>query len=174
MLLPLGGAVTEPASIPAPSSRPHLDARFTALRPRLLAVARGLVGTEAADDVVQEAYLNATRAISQLRDQKAIEAWLTRIIISVAYNHHRRLRAWRERLPLLAADASKQPGQDAGLRELVELLPARERTVLVLHYGYGYALDEIAALVGISHTNARTIIHRARRRLATAWELSER
>jgi DNA-directed RNA polymerase specialized sigma24 family protein len=37
--------------------------------------------------------------------------------------------------------------------------------VVVLHYGHGYRTDEIAAKVGTSPSNARTILFRARRRL---------
>ena len=59
------------------------------------------------------------------------------------------------------------------LRELIERLPVRERTVLVLHYGHGYSLGEIGQLLEITHVNARAIISRARRRLVTAWLESE-
>ena len=59
------------------------------------------------------------------------------------------------------------------LRELVERLPARERTILVLHYGHGYSLAEIGQLLEITHVNARAIISRARRRLVAAWLESE-
>jgi RNA polymerase sigma-70 factor (ECF subfamily) len=56
--------------------------------------------------------------------------------------------------------------RDVGLRELIERLPPRERTLVVLHYGHGYQFDEIARLTGLTAVNARTIVHRARRRLA--------
>jgi DNA-directed RNA polymerase specialized sigma24 family protein len=36
---------------------------------------------------------------------------------------------------------------------------------VVLHYGHGYRLEEIASLVGVTAVNARTILFRARRRL---------
>lgn len=169
MLLQIGGAVTEPASIPA-TRRSELDARFTLLRPKLLAMARGLVGFDAAEDIVQDAYLRAAAKVGQLRDPAALDGWLTRIVISTGYNHHRRRLGLLERLPMLHRATRSPAGPDAGLRELIEQLPARERTVLVLHYAHGYGLEEIGRIVGVSHINARTIIHRARRRLADAWE----
>jgi RNA polymerase sigma factor (sigma-70 family) len=52
-------------------------------------------------------------------------------------------------------------------------LPPRERTVLVLHYGHGYQLDEIATLLDLTHTNVRSIIARTRKRLFHAWRMAE-
>jgi RNA polymerase sigma-70 factor (ECF subfamily) len=57
------------------------------------------------------------------------------------------------------------PERDLALDELVERLPPRERTLIVLHYGYGYGMEELARLTGLSSVNVRTIVFRARRRL---------
>ena len=48
---------------------------------------------------------------------------------------------------------------------LVEQLPIRSRAVLVLHHGYGYSLAEVAEILGLTHTNVRSIAARSRRRL---------
>ncbi len=173
MMAAIGGGVREPTAVPIPSIGDQLDSRFGELQPRLVAVARSLVGPDLAEDVVHDAYLRARDRIGQLRDPAALDAWLTRIVVSTAYNHHRRRKGLLSRLPLLWERRS-QPAPDASLDELVDELPARERTVLVLQVAYGYRLDEIARMVGTSHTNARTIAHRARRHLAAAWERAER
>jgi DNA-directed RNA polymerase specialized sigma24 family protein len=103
----------------------------------------------------------------------ALDAWLTRIVIATAYNDNRRRRGLLARLPLLSRErVSPQP--DAGLDELIDQLAPRERTVLMLQHAYGYRLDEIARIVGTTHTNARTIAHRARRHLAAAWNRADR
>jgi RNA polymerase sigma-70 factor (ECF subfamily) len=54
---------------------------------------------------------------------------------------------------------------DPGLRELVEALPFRDRTVVVLHYGHGLTLEEIARLLGEKPTTIRSVLFRARARL---------
>ena len=138
-----------------------------------MAAARSLVGPDTAEDVVQDAYLRARAKIGQLRDVGALDAWLTRIVATTAFNHHRRRRGLLDRLPLLAQRQANTPPR-ASLDELVDQLPARERTVLVLQHAYGYQLDEIARIVGTTHTNARTIAFRARRRLAAAWQEADR
>ena len=58
--------------------------------------------------------------------------------------------------------------------ELIERLPPRERTILVLHYGHGYALDEIASLLGINYATVRSRIARTRIRLFREWTEADR
>ena len=147
----------------------ELDARFGLIRPRLLRIASSLVGAQEADDVVHDTYLAARRRLPQLRDPDALEAWMTAIAVNVAFSRHRRRKRLRDLLPQLYRSQERRTGRNAALRELVEALPPRERTVLVLHYGHGYRLEEIATLLDLTHTNVRTIIARTRKRLFTAW-----
>jgi DNA-directed RNA polymerase specialized sigma24 family protein len=42
-----------------------------------------------------------------------------------------------------------------------------------LHYGHGYRLEEIAVLLDLTHTNVRSIIARARKRLFASWRRAE-
>ncbi len=157
---------------PATSTRAAsaLDVRFEALRPRLTGLATSLVGTEAAEDVVHDAYLRARDRLGQLHDRGALDSWFTRIVVRTAYNHHRRRSVLARLLPSLVDRRQQPDGPDVGLRELIERLPVRQRVVLVLHYAHGYDLAEVAELIGASHANTRQILSRARRRLAAAWE----
>lgn len=150
------------------------DARFDAARGRLLRIAVSLVGDTEAEDVVQDTYVAARRRLPQLRDPDALEAWLTAIAVNLAFSRHRRRRALRNLLPRLHRSQVVHGSRDLALRELVEALPPRERTVLVLHYGHGYRLEEIAGLLDLTHTNVRTIIARTRKRLFTAWRDPDR
>jgi DNA-directed RNA polymerase specialized sigma24 family protein len=140
-----------------------LDERFEQLRPRLVGICRSVAG-EAAEDAVHDAYVQARRSIHQLRDLDALDGWLTTIALRQCISGHRRARRLRERLAELLPQAT--PGMpDVGLRELVERLPPRSRAVLVLHHGYGYSLAEVADILGLTHTNVRSIAARSRRRL---------
>ena len=155
----------------APDARTDFDARFEQARQRLLRITGSLVGAEEAEDVVHDTYLLGRRRFDQLRDDTAFESWITRIGVNLCYSRHRRVKRLRGLLPgLLPARA---PATDIGLRELIEALPPRERTVLVLHYGHGYRLEEIATLLDLTHTNVRTIIARTRKRLFAAWRRAE-
>lgn len=146
--------------------------RFEAVRQRLTVICRTVVGEDDADDVVQETYLRARDRIGQLRNPDAFEAWLVRIALNQARSVVRRRS--RHQQPLGEIDPpSPARGRDVALLELVDSLPLRERMAVVLYYGYGYGLAEVAALMGISHINARTVLFRARRRLRKAWEASD-
>lgn len=168
--------MTEPSPISATrndQAAAAYDTRFEAARERLVRICTGFIGADAAEDVVHDAYLRGRTRFAQLRDVDLFDAWLTRLAINLCINRHRQARRMRDLLPALRARATAAP-RDAGLRELVERLPSRERTLVVLHYGHGYQFDEIARMAGISAVNARTIVFRARRRLADQLERASR
>ena len=169
-------SVTEPPPIAAVETERAVDgydARFEATRERLVRICSGFVGADAAEDIVHDAYLRGRGRFGQLRDHDRFEAWMTRLAINLCANHHRSGRRLRDLLPSLRGRATAAP-RDAGLRELVEGLPPRERTLIVLHYGHGYQFDEIGRLTGLSTVNARTIVFRARRRLADQLRKADR
>ena len=160
---PVGGVRSDAAS--------DFDARFATARGRLLAICSPLVGANEAEDVVHDTYLAGRSRYARLRDPNAFEAWLIRIAINRCMDRHRRgSRVFPLRPTHEGRSASNR---DLGLRELIERLPARERTILVLHYGHGYGLQEIGQILDLSHTNVRTIIARARQVLLRAMREAE-
>jgi RNA polymerase sigma-70 factor (ECF subfamily) len=154
--------------------RTAFDEGFAVARSRLLAICRGLVGPDIAEDVVQDTYLRARGRIAQLRDPALLEAWLVRIAINLCFNWRRSNRRKETGGALEDAIAIAPEVRDYGLAEVIEGLPARDRTVIVLHYGYGYSLEEIARFVGASSTNTRSILFRARQRLGKRLREAER
>lgn len=165
-------AVTAPHTEPVCDSSADFDAAFEAIRPSLLRVCASLVGTDEAEDVVQDTYLRARSRLRQLREAALLESWLFRIAVNLCYGRHRRRRGLLARLDRTPVNAPAR--SDVGLRELIEQLPIRERTVLVLHYGHGYRLDEIAELLSINYATVRTIVARTRHRLYRALMEAER
>lgn len=144
----------------------EFDRRFGLARSRLEAICGSLVGISDAPDVVHDVYLKARGRVHQLRDPDALEAWLARIAVNTCYALHRR-RSHLSAYPIAVLEAPG--GSDVALRELIERLPPRERTILVLHYGHGYALDEIAGLLSLNYATVRSVISRTRRRLFVEW-----
>jgi RNA polymerase sigma-70 factor (ECF subfamily) len=169
-----GDLVTEGTPISPATYLAAFARRFYEMRARMLRICTGLVGADHAEDVVQDTYLRTRDRLGQLHDPGRFEAWVARSAVNLCYNRHRSQRRLRERLPRLLAERKPSTDRDPGLRELIERLPPRERTVIVLHYGHGYRTDEVAALVGTSPTNARSILFRARRRLAVQLREAER
>lgn len=170
----MGNVVTEQAPTSAAVDQVDFDQRFGLVQPRLMAICRGLVGGDLAADVVHDAYVRGRGRFHQLRDPARFDAWLSRIAINLCFNWHRHRRDISNRS---AQDLTLCPAaspRDVGMREMVEQLPPRERTLVVLHYGYGYQISEIADLLGLSHGNARSVLFRARAKLGEQLREAER
>ena len=149
----------------------EFDRKFGLVRIRLERICSSLVGAVDAPDVVHDVYLQARPRIGQLRDPDALEAWLVRIAIRACYDLRRRQRRI---VPYPMAVLEAPMGRDAALVELVERLPPADRTILVLHYGHGYALDEIARLLDLNYATVRSRIARTRIRLFREWTEADR
>lgn len=151
---------------------------FEAERPRLTAIATRILGSSAeADDVVQEAWLRASRADTD--DVDSLQGWLTRVVTRLC------LDQLRKRGPRAAAEAKApvdntpaEPEGDALLADRVgsamqivlDTLAPAERAAFVLHDVFGYPFDEISEVLGRSSTAVRQIASRARRKVQGAPE----
>ena len=132
-------------------------------RVRLLAAR--MLQPQDAEDVVQEALLQAFLGLDRLRNPERFGSWLYGITLNLARMRLRR----RDPLPLDAGVVEK-PAADGetaldAVREALDVLPRREREAVLLHYVEGLAQHEVAALVGERPGTVRVRLHRARRRL---------
>jgi RNA polymerase sigma-70 factor, ECF subfamily len=127
-----------------------------------------------ADDLLQEAYYRFLRAGSAFDNETHRRHYLFRIAVNLVHDHRRRPRF--DRLP--AADERNHPqtqsGEEAADRaaERIDLgramarLSTRERDLLWLAYAQGSSHEEIAASLGLKTTSIKSLLFRARRRLA--------
>jgi RNA polymerase sigma-70 factor (ECF subfamily) len=144
-----------------------------------------------AEDCVQEAYLQAFRAIDTFRGESKLSTWLTRIVINQALERMRKRKREDADVSLenvldidsrLAVDIGEhvRPEQPEALamreevRELLERhidkLPAAFRTVFVLRALEEFSVEETAASLGIPEATVRTRFFRARSLLRDALE----
>ena len=141
------------------------DVRFSEARSYLLGIARSLVGNDA-EDVVHDTYLIGRRRLGQLREQSLLRSWLVTIVVNQCYDRHRRRRRLTD---YLERTRPIEPlTSDLDLRAAVEALPYRDRTIVVLHYGHGLTLEEIAVILGAKPATIRSVLFRARARLRRA------
>lgn len=121
---------------------------------------------DAAEDLVQEAFIRLARSIHRIKDPAAAPAYLRSIVLNLARDHNRRgLVSLRHRL-------SAQPsgsGLDEGLEladdqqrviEALRSLPLGQRNCLVLRYYMELSNPEIARTLGISVNTVKTQIRR--------------
>ena len=163
------------------SDRKILARRFETVRPRLRAIARRLLGSDAdADDAVQEAWLRLERV-----DADAIEnldAWLTTVVSRISLDMLRAPRRSRERSWHVEPwrDEPVAPASDpadivaaadrvnVALLVVLDTLSPAERIAFVLHDVFGQPFDEVASVLEKTPDAARQLASRARRRLRDA------
>jgi RNA polymerase sigma-70 factor (ECF subfamily) len=138
---------------------------------RAYVVARSIVvNYEDAEDAVQEAFLHAFKAIDRFLPDQAFGAWLHRIVANAALDVTRRRKVRdADELPETVASPFRDPAEAGELRrrlkDALETLPARQRSVIVLHDVEGFKHAEIGKMLGIPEGTARSDLHYARSHL---------
>jgi RNA polymerase sigma factor (sigma-70 family) len=175
--------MTKRPRTPTPSTPADaLAGRFEAHRAHLRGTAHRLLGSLAeADDVVQDAWLRASRADTSVVDN--LGAWLTTIVARLCLDRLRTRTARREDSldfvapdPVITDPAGSSPEQEAlladsvGLAMLIvlEALSPAERLAFVLHDTLGLPFEEIAPIVQRNVEATRQLASRARRRVRGA------
>ena len=134
----------------------------------------------AAEDAVQDAFMNAWQGLPGLRDPDRFDAWLHRLVGTAC---RRQLRRQRSRPIEVELDALIEPsGPDAyasgadrdeldrGFRRLTP----EQRAVVVLHYYLGIPLPEAAATLRIPLGTAKSRLNRSVTALRAALEADAR
>jgi|SRR3954447_824189 RNA polymerase sigma factor (sigma-70 family) len=133
---------------------------------------RGMLGAAAAEDAVQQTFINAHAALLGGRAPFALKPWLYRIARNVSLNLARTPQP--DAIPdgLLEPDALEDVVQR---REIfgrtvaaVRALPASQRQVIVRHAFNGETHEDIAADLGVAPGAIRQLAYRARGTLRAA------
>ena len=136
-----------------------------------------------AEDVLQDAFLNAWRGLPRFDGRSAFGSWLHRIAVNAA------LVQLRKRRPEMSMDVTEHEedsvplsvrrgddpfnhaaGQQFGARltTLLAALTTAERTAFVLRHFEDYPLDEIADALGCNVNACKQAIFRAVRKMRAA------
>ena len=127
-----------------------------------------------AEDAAQEAFLEAYRSLSALREPAAFPGWFRRIVFKHCDRLTRGLRletvplqSVEERASLAVGQAEEMERREMRERlwEAIDSLPEHERAATVLYYISGYSQREVGAFLGASATAVKKRLFSARRRL---------
>ena len=132
--------------------------------------ARRMLGnSEDADDVLQDTFLQAFRALGRYHERDRFVAWLFRILANRCRSHLRqRTRRSRRFVPDESAGEAIEdhPPDPSGLRDTLqralESLDPLSREALLLKYGEAMEYDEISRLTGSSVSALKMRVKRAR------------
>lgn len=153
-------------------------------------VYRLIENAEDAQDVVQEAFLNAYQSLEGFKGHSRFFTWLYRIAVNTAISHKRKHRSMARMEtqkngehtldPLDPSEASRpehaleQVEQQRRVRQALARLSPEHRTVLVMKEIEGQKYEEMAEILHVPIGTIRSRLHRARLELRELLEKSER
>jgi RNA polymerase sigma-70 factor, ECF subfamily len=152
-------------------------------RKRIFALALHIAGSSSdADDITQEVFLSAYRALPEFQGRSEFFTWVYRMTLNRALNARRDRDRRGERLVedarielAVAVDAKGDPRRAAELRQTyarllraLDNLPAEMRTTVILVCLQGMAHGEAAVVQKTTDGTIAWRIHEARRRLSIA------
>lgn len=145
-------------------------------RDRAVALAYHMMGGDwaAAQDVAQEAFLKAHRALPGFRGEARLSTWLYRIVLQQARTANRRRwvrkRLARERASELESDLLGESRSGAGIGDpalrrriatALERLSHRQRTAFALVHLEGFSTIDAAEVMGCAVGTLKSHLHRA-------------
>jgi RNA polymerase sigma factor (sigma-70 family) len=125
---------------------------------------------DAAEDIVQEAFLRLSRHASRINSIDRAPAYLRSIVLNLARDHNRRglvsLRhhATTGREVDVVDDAADQLVRSEEHRRVLEAvrgLPARQRDCVTLRYFEELSIEQVASTLGVSVNSVKTHVRRA-------------
>jgi len=154
-------------------------------QPRVFSLVYHLVRRrDEVEDLAQEIFIKAFRAIRSYNFQSSFVTWLSRIATNHCYDFLRHERASRVSFywqmgensqQELEANAESQPEhvldheEQTVLKDLVTKLldraPENDRKILLLKELQDYSVEEIAEILNLKPTTVKVRLHRARKRM---------
>jgi len=158
------------------------EALVVRYRKRIFALALHITGSASeADDIAQEVFLKAYRALAEFEGRSQFFTWVYRMTVNRSLNARRdRARRGEEpddpRLELaVAVDARSNPSRATELRQTytrllraLDALPVDMRTTVILVSLQGMSHGEVAVVQNVSEGTTAWRMHEARRRLNEA------
>lgn len=130
--------------------------------------------TGEAEDILQESFLTAYKNIEKFENRSSIKTWITRIAVNQSIDSLRKKKIYfaemNESILGMTDDVEEWNEEDFELkvsevkRAILEL-PVGYRTVMSLYLFDGIPQEEIAQIMGISHSTVRTQYKKAKEKV---------
>jgi RNA polymerase sigma-70 factor (sigma-E family) len=149
---------------PIDGKRGRLEELYLRHGPQALRLAYLLTGSrDAAQDLVQDAFVRIAARFHDIRDPDAFGAYLSRSVVNLANSRFRRQKVERS---YLARAESPRPGDlpdiptRHDLRKVLFTLPSRQRAAIVLRYYIDLSEDQTAEVLGCSVGAVKSLVLR--------------
>jgi RNA polymerase sigma-70 factor, ECF subfamily len=125
-----------------------------------------------AEDLTQRTFIKAYQNLARFDPQRPLINWLLTIARRTALNHFRDTKRWEE-IPESSESAEATPAQEVEVRDRTEhiwsharaVLSQREFEVIWLRFGEELSTEETAQATGLTVSNVKVIVFRARQQL---------
>lgn len=118
-----------------------------------------------AEDLTQEAFIQAWRKLDKFRGDSAFGSWLYRIATNTVLSYLRKQKPFLNSLDIddvPELEYRETNDEQIGLEKAIAELPDGARVVFVLYSVEGYTHKEISGLLGIAQGSSKAQLHRAR------------
>ena len=124
----------------------------------------------AAEDIAQEAFIAALRALDRFDRRRPFGPWLSRIVVNRAIDFARARRLQAVPAESVTGAAPEPEGWSEEIVVALRSLPVDQRAVVVLRHGLGYTPGEIARMLELPRGTVNSRLRRALDRLETLLE----
>ncbi|MGX5175458.1 RNA polymerase sigma factor [Aliikangiella sp. IMCC44653] len=164
------------------------ESLFASYYPLMYSIAQSITGSSIADEVIQEAWMSALKALPKFEGRSSLKSWLLRIVANEAKTRLRKEKRsvslesmqdnWNsdQRFDSNAHWANPSAQWDGDSPEAIlasqELkncitkslsqLPENQKAALRLRDASGLSMDEICNILDVSPSNLRVLLHRGR------------
>lgn len=115
-----------------------------------------------ADDILQDVFIRFMKSKTPVKNEEHAKALLIKITINCTKSMFS--SGWFKKTePLNEYISEDMPQKDT--LEAVLSLPVKYRTVIHLHYYFGYNIAEIAGILSLNPSTVKSQLHRAREKL---------
>jgi len=147
---------------------------------------RILVNPEDAAEASQESFLKIYQALGRFNGRYQLSAWITRIATNVCLDHLRARNRRGGEYSAIELEDLESPApvtdypeevvvrrwESRRVRQVLESLPPLHRAAIALRDFEGLSYEEVGLALGITDSQVKALLHRARQRFKRAW-LSE-
>lgn len=123
---------------------------------------------ENALDIVQDSILKALRSIDRLEEINYLKTWFYRIIVNTSIDFirkHRRITVMDDDILVVHLPQLEDEMTDMDLREAIDQLPPKYKTLIILRFFEDLKIDEIAEITGHNVNTVKTRLYRALKKL---------
>lgn len=163
----------EREEVPAEAAPEAFDSFFLREHDTVLGLALALTGDRGiAEDIVQDAFLEAFRRWDRIGAYDQPGAWVRRVVVNMSVSSFRRHRSELRMLRLLVARhrsaVTELSASTVAFWDAVRMLPKRQAQVAALFYLEDLAIADIARILEMAEGTVKKHLHDGRKGLALA------